>query len=697
MSEITIIIGDSYSVLFQAVVFIFVAGALLALFFREGKKATTASFGSLAAGSLLTIILSASLLFSGEAFRITLPLAAPLPFLKMEFYIDGMAAFFLLIIGLVTTAVSIYSMGYSSEYYGKRSIKALGFLLSLFVLSMLLVTASNNVFSFLFFWEVMSLASFFLVIYEHENEDNIRSGITYIVMTHLGTALIIGSFLITYFQTGSLSFDSFRSPASPIPSYVKDAIFVLALIGFGTKAGLVPLHVWLPKAHPSAPSNVSALMSAVMIKIAVYGLVRVTLDFAAPSSPDSAWWGVLMVVIGSASSLIGVLYASMEKEIKRTLAYSSVENIGIIILGLGLSVIFMSFGLKAPAALALLASMYHSLNHAVFKSLLFMGAGSLHFSTHTKNMEHMGGLIKKMPWTSFLFLIGSISISGLPPLNGFASEWLTMQALLSSYQLSNTALQIFIGLASLVFALTVGIALATFVKMFGISFLSRPRSKAAEHAKEVPKTMIAGMGIAATMCVVFGIMPFVATGIIGSSFDIDPRLASAESPFSSLTAPYSINGIKAVSNMSMPAVAIMMGSVATAVLGFVVVTGSKRKTARRIYNTWDCGFGGLNERMEYTATSLSQPIRTVFRTLYKPRMSIQKEFYSDSNHYIKKSVRVDSETKDVFEDNLYAPTIHVATVFFDKIRKIQTGKVNAYLLYIMITLVLLLLLVRLKS
>lgn len=696
MSETALIIDGGYLILFQAAALSFVLGALLPLAFRKDKNASVASFAPAALGSVLTIALAASLAISGATLEVPLPFAAAAPEIEFQFYIDGMSAFFMLIIGLVTLAVSIYSIGYSSEYYGKRSIKALGLLFNLFVLSMILVTASDNVFSFLVFWEAMSLASFFLVIYEHENESNIKSGMTYIVMTHLGTAFILGAFLALYFQTGSLSFDSFRSSEPPMPAYIRDIVFVLALVGFGTKAGLVPLHLWLPQAHPSAPSNVSALMSAVMIKMAIYGLVRVTLDFTSPSSPDSAWWGMLMVVAGSASALIGVLYAAIEKDIKRALAFSSIENIGIVILGLGLSVIFLSFDLKALAAVALLASTYHSLNHAAFKSLLFMGAGSVLFGTHTKNMEKLGGLAKKMPWTAFFFLIGAISISALPPLNGFVSEWLTMQALLSSYQVPNVILQISISFASIAFALTAGIALATFVKMFGISFLSRPRSEAAVHAKEVPKTMIAGMGVAAAMCIAFGIMPFLAAGMIASSFGLDPQFSDAMSPFSSLSVLYSAGGIESISSMSMPAVAIMMGSVAAAVVGFAVVAGS-RKTARRIYSTWDCGFGELNERMEYTAASLSQPIRTVFRILYKPRMAVTKENYSDSNPYIKKSMRVESETKDVFEDRLYSPVVGATIAFFDKIRMIQTGKVNAYLLYVMVTLALLLLLARLIS
>lgn len=694
------IVGDGNLICFDAAMLSFVIGAILPLFApKDGRTVSIVSFGFAALGSLMVIALALSIGFSGSELRLTSSMTSALPTQIIDFRVDGMAAFFMLIIGAVALAVSVYSIGSSSEYYGRRSIKALGLLFNLFILSMILVTASNNVFSFLVFWESMSLASFFLVIYEHEKADSIKSGMMYMVMTHLGTAFIMGSFLVIYFQTGSLSFDSFQGHSSSLSPHIKDIVFVLALIGFGTKAGLVPLHTWLPQAYPSAPSNASAVMSGAMIKMAVYGLARITLDFLAPNSPDSAWWGMLMVIAGSVSALIGVLYAAIEKDIKRAIAYSSVENIGIILLGFGLSVIFMSFDLKALAALALLASMYHSINHAAFKSLLFMGAGAIVFRTQTKNMELLGGLVKKMPWTALLFLLGAVAISGLPPMNGFVSEWLTMQALLSSYQLSNVALQISISFASIAFALTAGIALATFVRIFGISFLSRPRSKEAETAKEVPKTMIAGMGITAALCVVLGIMPFVATGMIASSFGLENGLTSTASPFSAITVPYGvgIDGTKAMSNLSMPGVAIMMGSVAAAVLGFVTAAGSGRKVVRRVCNTWDCGFGEINARMEYTAASLSQPIRSVFKTLYKPHTAVHKEYHYNSNPYSKKSVHVESTTRDIFEEKLYSPSTRVAIAFFDKIRKIQTGKVNAYLLYVMLTLLLLLLLARLRS
>jgi len=685
--------GEYIPTLFAAVVGLFIAGTLAPLAFRDPRREAIAAFAPAAAASLLAAVLSASVLLSHSEVRFSSQIIEAIPTMSLSFYIDGISAFFMLIIGLVATCVSVYSVGYVGSYAEGHSVKTLGSLLNLFVLSMVLVTATNNVFSFLLFWELMSLASFFLVVYEHEKETNLRSGVVYLVMTHIGTAMITAAFLVMYFQTGSLSFDSFRAAAGQLSPFTRDLVFVLALGGFGTKAGLVPMHVWLPKAHPSAPSNVSALMSGVMLKVGIYGIVRVTLDFVVPNTPAYAWLGLLMVVAGASSGLVGVLYASVEHDIKRALAYHSVENIGIIVLGLGLSVVFMSYGLTTIAALALLASMYHSLNHAVFKGLLFMGAGSVLMRTGTADMNQMGGLAKRMPWTSLFFLVGSIAIAGLPPLNGFVSEWLTLQALLSSYQVPNAVLQLSIGFASIAFALTLGLASATFVKLFGISFLSRPRSKPAEEATEAPRSMIAGMAIAGSLCVLLGVLPVLATSAVSSAFAFDVQLVGSYAPFGPLTVGYTADGIGSVTSLSMPTVLLLAASGGAALLGFAAVAGSGRRTTTRHYTTWEGGFGALDERTEYTATSLSQPIRTVFKSFFRPHTSVKREYFSETNHQLKKSVSVISETREVFEDYLYAPSLRGVVYVLDRVRRIQSGKINSYFLYIMLVTIALLALV----
>jgi hydrogenase-4 component B len=532
----------------------------------------------------------------------------------------------------------------------------------------------------------MSLTSFFLVIYEHENKNNLKSGLTYLVMTHLGTGFIFASFILMYTQTGNFSFDSFRD-ISIIPQYVKDIAFVLAFVGFGTKAGMVPLHTWLPKAHPSAPSNVSALMSAVMLKIAIYGMVRYLFDFnAVDSSPDYVWLGMGIIVVGSISALVGILYALVENDIKRALAFSSIENVGIIFIGLGLSVVFAASHLQSLSVLAFIASMFHTLNHSIFKGLLFMTAGSIHYSTHTKNIEDLGGLIKKMPWTAVMFLVGSIAIIGLPPLNGFISEWLTLQSLLAVFQIPSNILQVSLAFAILVFALTIGLSGATFVRLFGITFLSKSRSTKAANAVEVPKFMLIGKAILASSCILLGILPFLGMNLIVSAFNL-PYMPS--SPFETISIANTVDSNFA--SLMMPGVLVILTSVFVGVFVFVRIIGCKTKTVK--YGTWDCGFGNLSEKTQYTATSLAEPLRRIFGVFYKPHNEINADFYTKENLYLRKSIHVISTTRDIFDEKLYGKTISGSLFVLNKIRKIQSGKVNVYILYIMITLIALLLFV----
>ncbi|MDE1843520.1 MAG: hydrogenase 4 subunit B [Thaumarchaeota archaeon] len=674
-------------VLLQITILLFASGSLLSLLLCNNRFARHVIFISSMIGSVFTILFSIDII-AGKSMTWMIP--NMIPFFNLEIFVDGISAFFLLIVGIVSFAVSIYSIGYSKEYHAQKRISTFGFLFNVFILSMILVVSSNNAFFFLLFWEAMSLTSFFLVIYDHDKDENLKSGMTYLVMTHLGTAFIFASFLLGYIQTGSFSFDSFRHDSASFPLFVKNLVFVFAFIGFGTKAGIVPMHVWLPKAHPSAPSNISSLMSAVMIKIGIYGMIRTIFDFSGfGTSVDFAWWGMLLVAFGSASAIIGVLYAVVEHDIKRALAFSSIDNIGIILIGLGLSVVFASFQLTAFAVLALVASMYHTINHAVFKGLLFMGAGSVVFATHTKNTEHLGGLVKQMPWTALLFLIGAISISGLPPFNGFISEWFTMQSLLSSYHIPSTILQISIAFASLPFALTIGIAAATFVKLFAMTFLSKARDMHTVNIKEVPRSMILGMSILASLCVLFGVVPHFGVSLISTAFHMSSQPTN---PFDSISIPN--NSGKSFANLSMPVVVILLSSILIAIFGFIrVLSGGTKKTR---YGTWDCGFGSLNERMEYTPTSLSQPIRTVFKVFFRPHNQTQKESFGEIQ-YMLKTLKIETVIKNIFEDMLYAPIVSSFVFFFDKVRRLQTGKINAYLLYIMITLVLLLLFVRLSN
>jgi hydrogenase-4 component B len=359
---------------------------------------------------------------SGRSF--TIIAAQGLPGAGLMARLDGLGAFFLIIIGLLGLAVAIYGYGYSASYERRYSLRMLGATLNMLLLSLSLQVVADNALTFLISWELMSLSAYWLVLTEHDQRETVRAAVWYIAMTHAGFAALMAMFMLMSGSDLTASFAAMRTNAAALAPATRNLIFILALLGFGSKAGIVPLHVWLPMAHPVAPSHVSALMSGVVIKMGIYGLVRVALDLL---GGGPVWWGGVVLGIGAISALLGVLYAMMEHDLKRLLAYHSVENIGIILIGVGAGLIFHSYGLMSLAALGFIGGLYHTLNHATFKGLLFLGAGSILHATHTRNMEEMGGLIKRMPVTALCFLIGAAAISALPPLNGFASEWIVFQ------------------------------------------------------------------------------------------------------------------------------------------------------------------------------------------------------------------------------------------------------------------------------
>jgi len=660
--------------LYGLIIFYLIGAVSSVLLNKKDRICSIVSFMSAAIASVLGILFSLSVLFGSNS---TLQLAGS-PVMNFSLVVDKLSAFFILVISITSFAVSIYSTGYVKEYFGKKNIGYLGFLYNIFILSMILVVSANNVVMFLIVWELMSIISYLLVVFEHEKAENRKAGFIYIVMTHIGTGFIILSFLILASGSGSFNFETFRAAA--LPPYLKDLAFLFALIGFGTKAGIVPLHIWLPYAHPAAPSNVSALMSGVMIKTAIYMLIRVIFDFL---GADTMWWGLLLLFIASISALLGVMYALMEHDMKRLLAYHSVENIGIILIGVAVAMIFMSSGQKELAAFGLIAGLYHTVNHAVFKSLLFMGAGSLIYSTHTKNIEEYGGLIKKMPWTALFFLIGSISISALPPFNGFVSEWLTFQAQLAGMNLSDNIIKIAVLFSGAGLALTSALAAACFVKAFGISFLALPRSAHAEHAKEVPTSMLAGMAILSLMCIVLGIFPsffvslidsvsesLVGTGISGKmSFDM------SITSFSAFPAGISTIWIALLVFVLLP----------LPIIAYLLL--NRRSTVK--YETWGCGQPLSTGRNEYTATAFSKPIRIWLGNIFRPHREIRTT-YSDSP-YFKEKVIFESDIEPVFEKYLYEPVTWVVLTISRLMRVMQTGYIQTYLLYILITLVIALL------
>lgn len=662
----------------------FLAGAFGSLVFVKNKNLSNsiACYGATIA-SVFGIIAALNVIISHNSIIFFLPQFVP--YLDIKFLVDNLAAYFILIISTVTLAVSIYAIDYAKEYFEKYNIGILGFLYNIFALSLVLVVSASNVFWFLIVWEIMSISSYFLVIYEYGKEENQKAGFLYLVMTHIGAAFIALALLILSKYTGSLDFSAFGAAGANLPIMIKNSVFLLAFIGFGSKAGIVPLHIWLPSAHPAAPSHVSALMSGVMLKIAIYGLVRVIFSFM--GAPE-LWWGILVIIVASASAILGVLYALMEHDLKRLLAFHSVENIGIILIGIGSAMIFLSLGFSSLAAIALIGGLFHVFNHALFKSLLFLGAGSVIKSVHTGNMEKMGGLIKLMPATAIFFLVGAISISALPPFNGFVSEWIIFQSLFANIFISGFALKILFTAIIAILALTSALAAACFVKAFGITFLAKARSEQAEKARETSQKMSLGMGILAAFCIAFGIYPYPLLSILGEiSQSLIPASAAFPTSQNFFITPFQ-NGFSSFSPLWIFVLAL--GMILLAYFTEKILNGKKQT---RLYNTWDCG-GNLNPRMQYTAAAFSKPIQMIFKNIYRPFEKTEINYYNDDVKYFPKEMKYESEFIEVYDRYLYSPIVKTILRASKKFNWIQFGNVNMYLLYIFLTLVVLLLIFK---
>jgi hydrogenase-4 component B len=625
---------------------------------------------------------AASWIAISQATTIFWNLPSGVPLFSWSVRLDPLSAYFSLALGILGTAVSIFSFGYLRDW-NKRSAGVLGFFYNILLLSMALVFTASNAFFFLVSWEVMALSAFCLVSFEHSKDETRKAGVLFLIMSHAGTGLLIIAFLMLAVAGGGLDFSTFHLLASKLTPSQQGTIFVLFFLGFGVKAGIIPIHVWLPAAHPVAPSNISALMSGIVIKAGIYGMARVFFDFF---DVPPLWAGILVLSIGVISGLLGVLYALMEHDLKRLLAYHSIENIGIILMGFGAALMFRSLGHPNLAAIALIAGLFHTLNHAMFKCLLFLGAGSVLKATHTRNMEKLGGLIRNMPVTALCFLIGAIAISGLPPLNGFVSEWLTYQALLAGFGTTQSLTRLMFPLAGALLALTAALAAACFVKAFGITFLALPRSEEAGQAREVGLSMKTGMAILAVGCVVLG---------LGASWFLP-----VFDPITQQTLGVRMSSSLVVANgFVISAGSPRSGTVSTAGIAATLVILCAvpmllwllwgRKSRRSTGPVWDCGLPGLTAANEYTATAFSKPLRMIFSALYRPRREIQAEF--EVSPYYPTAIRFESEIEPTFEKHLYDPIKDRILAFASRMRAIQAGSIHAYLAYIFITLIILLL------
>lgn len=592
----------------------------------------------------------------------------PFPF---SLAVDPLSAFFLLLTCAVAIPVTIFAIGYFDLHYSKRRRNWVWVLFSLFLVSMIIVVTAATAFAFLTAWELMTLVSAGLILMEGDSTERRHNVLIYLLMMHAGAAAVAASFFLFLPYSHSLEFGSMRAAGGQLPSAIKVAVFLTAFVGFGAKAGLIPLHLWLPRAHPIAPSPVSALMSGIMLKTAVYGFVRFAFDFLG----GGPWWcGYAVLLVAAITSLLGILYALAEHDLKRLLAYSSAENIGIVFLGLGTSLIFLAHHVLLGAALALVAALLHAFNHALFKSLLFLGAGAISNATHSVNLNELGGLQRRMPFTGIGVLVGCCSIAGLPLFNGFVSEWLIFRSFLAGASLSGTRAQIILPLMVGILALIGGVAAACFAQTFGVAFLGRPRSMEAEQAQEAPWGMRLGLLLLGGSCIGIGILPGIILRPLVSLVQV--LIPGAGVPEETLS------------------IARIMPWIAATILGVAAVI-ALFKRRERMARTWACGLPGLSSRMQYTSTMFSKPIRFVFSRVYRPDRKVQT--LPTDQRYFPVSISYQSVRTTSYERVLYRPFVDLIVSLAHRLRRLQTGNIQVYLLYIFLALVTLLVFLRFRG
>ncbi|MFE0173294.1 proton-conducting transporter membrane subunit [Streptomyces sp. NPDC059002] len=675
-----------------------VAGAVAGLVLPGRARAPVG--GALTAGVGVAGGASGVAALGGERWAARLP--GVLPLAGADLAVDALSGLFMAVAGVVVAAVAVYGIGYAGGHgshrshgsgsdssgphgsgsrgfgshgsgphgFGSRGVQAV---LPLFGLTLLLVPVAASVSTFLALWELMALTSLLLVLAEHRARASVRvAGVWYAVMTHLGLVLLLAGLLVYAAGAGGESFVALRAGAGQLPPAVRGLVFVLAAVAFTSKAGLVPLHAWLPRAHPEAPSAVSALMSAAMVNLGVYGLVRVGFDLL---GGGPAWWWLLVMALGGLSAVYGILQAAMASDLKRLLAYSTSENMGLVVLGTGAAGLFAHAGNGDLAGLALAAALLHLVNHAAFKALLFCAAGSVLRATGERDLDRLGGLRERMPVTAGLFALAALGAVALPPGNGFISEWLLLQSTIHGLAVPGVTTVLVLPLAVAVIALSAGLAAAVFVKALGVGFFARPRSRAAADAKESPLPMLAGMGLLAALCVALALVP----GLLGGGLD----RAVAEAGLSGAR-PLSGGGLRVrldeVSATLSPLWAVAALTLALAgVLGIVRLT-ARRRERRRNAKLWDCGGGAPTPRMAYTATSFAEPLQRVFDDVLAPEQDVNVTHAGESTYLVER-VRFRNRVPDRLEHRLYRPVLAFLAAAGQSARRLANGSVHLYLGY----------------
>ncbi|HJW42091.1 MAG TPA: hydrogenase 4 subunit B [Rhizomicrobium sp.] len=653
----------------------FFVASVLGITTAHMRAGTPLVYGICLASSAIALVSALmQLLAGGAAPELVLPLG--LPWLGSHFRIDALAAFFLVVVNLGGSATSLFALGYGQHETAPQRVLPF---YPAFLAGMNLVVLADDAFTFLLCWEFMSLSSWALVMAHHREAENRRAGYIYLLMASFGTLALVLAFGLLAGPDGGYGFAMIRAAAHPVPTMVAALVLVLALVGAGSKAGLVPLHVWLPLAHPAAPSHVSALMSGVMTKVAVYGFIRIVFDLlGAPS-----WWSSMVVLaLAGITTVMGVLYALMQHDLKVLLAYHTVENIGIVFIGLGLALAFQTNGMEFAAALAMTAALFHVFNHSLFKSLLFFGAGAVLNSTGERDMEKLGGLIHRMPLVSFAFLVGCVAISALPPLNGFVSEWLTFQAILLSPALPQWGLKILIPVVGALLALSAALAGACFVKAFGVTFLGRPRSKHAEKATETDPFSFAAMFLLAALCLLAGILPGF---VIDALAPVTQGLVGGHMPAQAAVPWLAIVPVSE-SRSSYDGMLVFVFIALSALLSVYAIHRLASHRLRRA-PAWDCGFPDSSPFTQYTASSFAQPIRLVFGSVvFHARERVEMPPPGDSRPAV-----LQVELRDPVWDFLYAPIALAVGFAAERLNHLQFLTIRSYLSLVFVLLILLLL------
>jgi len=631
--------------------------------------------------------------------------------------LDRLSGLFLLVVGGIYVPTSVFSAGYLRRYLGHYSLRSFGVVYFGLLASIAAVIVARDVFSFLLTWELMSITSYLLVNFEYKREENVRAGYLMLAMGEAGTLAATLALLLLANAAGALDFPALKSAGASLSPAVRWAVFLLSFFGFGVKAGLVPFNSWLPRAHPVAPANVSAVLSGVILNLGIYGIMRVNLDLAPPTLLGT---GVVALVVGAVSAFVGILYATTENDTKGMLAHSSIENMGIIATGLGAGFIFMAAGRPVLGAIAFVAALYHLCNHSTYKALLFLGAGTVDYRAGTRDLDRLGGLIHRMPWTAAFFLIGSLSIAAMYPFSGFASEWLTLQALLRSAELSSTGIKLLFALCGVALALTAALAVTCFVKAFAMAFLGMPRSEQATQAQEASASMLAPMGALAVLSFILGVIPTFVIPALSGTLDslgdgqatqaLVPAFFTHETAHTELPAEFAAEfhelgaqvgeqvipgrGLVVLhrggtSNPVVFAMSTSYGVVGLALLlliTWLLVRWAIRRRRVRVQDPWDGGVRHLFPEMTYTATGFSNPVRVVFDAILRPR-TVEDTEETVSAHFriaIRRSEEpthlVDRLVLDVLTRSLSAIAAWLA--------RMHHGRVNAYVAYVLATLVL---------